>query len=65
MQASLDYEVYAVFSKESKERVSQWYSRKHDAVNKMKKDYAFRHHQSDYFVARVLFTTKELEVVHD
>lgn len=59
------YEVYAVFEKETNERVSQWYSRKHDAIARKKKDFTWCKQVDKYYVARVKFTTEEFEVIDD
>lgn len=60
---NLTYEVYAVFKKETNKRVSQWYSRKHDAINRKAKWAKWM--QDKYYVARVKFTTEEFEVIDD
>lgn len=60
---NLTYEVFAVFDKETNERVSQWYSRKHDAINR-RLNWA-KWMKDKYYVAKVKFTTEEFEVIDD
>ena len=64
---NLTYEVYAVFNKETNQRYSKWFSRKHDAITRKKKDFGWcaKEIQDKYYVARVKFTTEEFEVIDD
>lgn len=62
---NLEYEVFAVFNKETNERYSQWYSRKSDAKRRRTIDFTWCNQLDKYYVARVKFTTEEFEVIDE
>lgn len=59
----IEHEVFAVFDKKTNRRVSQWYSRKHDAIVYSKK--FTRHIPDTIFVARIKFTVADFEIIND